>query len=88
MTLQRAGNLEFRTIRGVLSASDVPGYDHMLIDEFRETYLLEPGRKSQRLSHLLGSRVEVKGLVEPDLTPRPKIHPIRVNPAEEFQHVM
>lgn len=88
MTLQRAGNVEFKTVRGVLAATDIDGFSHMLVDDFHTHYLIEEGRKSQRLDHLVGVRVEVKGLIETDLTPEPKIHLIHYAPMDSFQRVI
>lgn len=87
MTMQRAGNVEFKTIVGTLSRTDIKGFTFELIDDFKQAYLVEDERRTDRLSHLVGERIEVKGLVECDLSTAPKIHPIRVAPVEIFENV-
>jgi hypothetical protein len=88
MTLQRAGNVEFKTVRGVLASSDVEGFSHMVVDDFHTHYLIERGRRALRLEHLVGARIEVKGLIETDLSPDPKIHLIQLVPMNTFQKVI
>ncbi len=88
MVLQRAGNVEFRTIRGTLSSCNQSGYAHMLIDDQRHAYLIENSKKSERLEHLIGELVEVKGLIETDLTPEPKIHVIHYQTLENSDRLM
>jgi hypothetical protein len=78
MVLQRAGNIEFKTVRGILACVDEEGFTHALIDDDHHSYLIEGGRKAESLDHLVGTRVEVKGLIETDLTPKAKIHILRV----------
>jgi len=88
MSLQRAGNIEFRTVRGILTNAHQHGFSHALIDDQQRSYLIEEGRKSERLDYLIGSRIEVKGLIETDLSPDPKIHLIYYATIENFQGVM
>lgn len=88
MVLQRTGGIEFKTVRGLLASCTQPGFSHVLIEDEHHTYLIEKSRKSARLDHLIGERVEVKGLVEVDLMPEPKIHPIHCGPVGGFQRVI
>ncbi|MBX3023031.1 MAG: hypothetical protein KF799_15250 [Bdellovibrionales bacterium] len=66
--LQRAGKLRFQTIFGTLAQS---GPVLSLVDDDNRTYVIEAGRMGVgRIDHLIGARVEIKGLVEADPTPR------------------
>lgn len=70
--LQRARNLRFQTIQGVLRKS---GTDLSVAGDDNTTYVIEAGRMGPaRIDHLIGARVEVKGLVE--AAPTPRIHVI------------
>jgi len=70
--LQRAGKLKFETIQGTLSQA---GPVFLLTDDSNQTYTIEAGRMGPaRMDHLIGARVEVKGLVE--FEPTPRIHVI------------
>ena len=88
MSLQRAGNIEFRTVRGVLASAHQYGFSHVLIDDQQRSYLIEEGRKSERLDYLIGTQIEVKGLIETDMSPDSKIHLIYYAPIDSFQRVM
>ena len=88
MFLQRAGNIEFKTVRGTLTNAAQEGFSHSLVDDQQHVYLIEAGRKSDRLDHMIGTRVEVKGLIETDLTPEPKIHLIQCSAMDSFQQVI
>lgn len=72
--LQRAGKLRFQTLYGVLEQGD----DHLrLLTDDQAKYQIEAGRMTaSRLDHLIGARVEVRGLVEPLGDSPPKIHVI------------
>lgn len=70
--LQRAGKLRFETIHGMLTQA---GPVLCLTDDKNITYTVEAGRMANaRLDHLVGARVEVRGLVE--FEPTPRIHVI------------
>lgn len=72
MMLQRAGKLKFETIHGTLTQA---GKEFFLTDDASQIYTLEAGRMGpERIDHLIGARVEIKGLVE--FEPSPRIHVI------------
>ncbi|MGE0526554.1 MAG: hypothetical protein AB7G93_13815 [Bdellovibrionales bacterium] len=86
--LQRQGDLEFRTVRGMLAPCRVRGFSHLLIDDQRRNYFIEASRLSVRLNDLLGKRVEVKGLVEAPTSDQPRIHLIHYIPMDTLQRMM
>lgn len=72
--LERAGKLRFQTLQGVLDQQDET---LSLTTDDKAKYRIDAGRmKAARLDHLIGARVEVRGLVEPADDQPPKIHVI------------
>ena len=72
--LERAGKIKFQTIWGVLAQHD---QRFSLTTDDHAHYRIEPGRMTAaRFDHLIGARVEVRGLVEPVEDQPPTIHVI------------
>jgi hypothetical protein len=89
MILQRAGNIEFRTVRGILAEATQEGFSHKIVDdENHHCYLIEDNRKSESIDHLVGLPIEVKGLIETDLSPEPKLHLIYCKAIEGYGRVI
>jgi hypothetical protein len=88
MILQRSENLQFKTIRGVLVTANQEGYSHILVDDGRKTYLIESSRKTLRMDGLIGTRVEIKGLVDSSQNARPKVHVLHYAPADSYVEVL
>ena len=88
MILQRTGNIEFRTVRGILASTQQDGFSHKIMGDDQRCYLIEESRKSERLDHLVGMSIEVKALVETDLSPEPKLHLIHYAATEGFERVI
>lgn len=71
--LERAGKMRFATIRGILAQNKQRIF---LKTDDQQVYVVDTGRMTcARLDHLMGARVEVKGLVDSD-APESKIHVI------------
>ena len=88
MVLQRAGNIEFKTVRGILACAEELGFSHKILGDDHRCYLIEDNRKSERLDYLVGMSIEVKALVETDLSPEPKLHLIHYSPTEGSERMI